>query len=95
LCRSNDGCYFFFEHDEWLSKNYERLYIEKGGDQNAPKIPDGFNWLMFYDKLSNGDATKYDEVGELNYTLCLNKLSLMSYQDEIREYYEKQQNKKR
>lgn len=46
-----------------------------------------------FDKLANGDVTKYDEVGELNYVFCLTKLALMDYQDEINEWHINQRNK--
>tara|TARA_R110000868_G_scaffold291179_1_gene551572 strand:+ start:208 stop:447 length:240 start_codon:yes stop_codon:yes gene_type:complete len=42
------------------------------------KESDGFNrwnWFALLEKLSHGDVTKFDEVSNQNFILCLNLLS--------------------
>jgi len=48
-----------------------------------------------FNRLAKDDITKFDEVGDMNYILCLNQLSLWYYQNEIEEWHYKQINKKR
>lgn len=47
-----------------------------------------------FSRLANDDITKYEEIEELNYILCLNQLSLWKYQDEVKEWHMKQINKR-
>lgn len=47
-----------------------------------------------FDILANGDITKFDEIADCNYILCLNQLMLLKYKDDIKEYHHKQSMKK-
>jgi hypothetical protein len=71
--------------------NYERLYRTRGGkNSGGPEIPSSFGTLCIFDTLGKGDITKYEEIAETNYILCLNQLALLSYRQEIEEFQHRQ-----
>ncbi len=41
----------------------------------------GWTWYAFLYKLADGDVTKIEEVGELNFMLCLNHLAYIRTQE--------------
>lgn len=43
-----------------------------------------------FDILAKGDITKFDEIADTNYILCLNQLMLLKYKNDIEEYHHKQ-----
>lgn len=55
----------------------------------------GFEWISQFDRLADGDITKFDEISEKPYNLCLNLLLFWMKRDEYQERMHNYNNKKR
>ena len=66
-----------------IDADYEKLYRRTAGD--GIEIPENLSPVLFFDILSGGDITKWDIIEELPYLMCLNKLTLIYYDNEIKK----------
>lgn len=69
--------------------------VDGEGEVGTPTIPNKWAYIAMIDRLANGDATKHNDVYEMNFIYCLNILGYYHDRDAYVEQMNKRQEKRR
>lgn len=77
---------FFFKWDEKIRRSYSALYEAKGSSY-TPKIDlsNGYSWIAWIDRLTDGNPTLDDKIWKKNYLDCLNRFAYWLKKDKYIE----------